>query len=158
VSVALDFKANSAAATEVVVDGDLDAPGAHYTVGGLGGLGIVNDTVHLSVAIGGYREIDQAYVYVPGGTVDAHLQYTGVVKLYLDGQARLVGTNPTASNSISIKARYGQTTMTPLSQYNSLIDMYTDVYILGSMPQDSLGVTVPTNVVIAAGQSSQFNL
>ena len=157
IAVTLDFQTSSAAATDFVIDGDLDAPGVQYEVGG-SGLQIVNETVNLSVAISGYREPDQAYVYIPGGTVDANLHYSGLGKLYFDGQSRLSGTNATASNTITIEARYGQIDMTPLSQYNTFIDMYTDVYILGSMTQDSLYVDQPTNVVMTAAIAHDFQL
>lgn len=33
--------------------------------------------------------------------------------------------------------------MTPLGDFNSLLNMFNDVYILGAMPQDSLTVNVP---------------
>ena len=41
-------------------------------------------------------------------------QRTSAGTLYFDGTARLAGTNPSAANSYTIEARYGQTELTPL--------------------------------------------
>ncbi len=139
--------------SEVIFDGDLDPPGSHYSIYGVDGPRpfnfVHNETVGLSVNVSGYSQDDQFYIYMPGATVDANLQAGPDATFYLDGQARLAGTNPTSPNNITIAARYGSTTMTPLEEFNSLLDMFNDVYILGAMPQDSLTVNVPTNVVIS---------
>ena len=95
---------------------------------------------------------------MPGATVAANLQRTSPGTIYLDGAARLAGTNPAAANDITIEARYGDTEMTPLGTYNSRLDMYNDVYLLGSMPQDGLTVNVPTNVVISMTQPTTFDI
>ena len=105
---------------------------------GTGNLHVVNQTVGLSVTINGYRDQDKLYVYMPGASVAANLQRTSRGTIYLDGTARLTGTNPAAANNITIAARYGETEMVPMGAYNSRLDMFNDVYLLGSMPQDSL--------------------
>lgn len=148
--------------SEVIFDGDLDPPGAQYSIYGAGGLRpfnlVHNETVGLSVKVGGYSQDDQFYIYMPGATVEANLRSGPDATFYLDGQARLTGTNPTAPNEINIQARYGSTTMTPLGDFNSLLNMFNDVYILGAMPQDSLTVNVPTNVVISPAIQHNHNL
>ncbi len=81
---------------EVILDGDLDPAGAPYIVDGYGNLHVKNQTVGLDVTMGGYRDQDTAYVYLPGGTVQATRIKTGRGTFYVDGNARLAGTNPTA--------------------------------------------------------------
>ncbi len=152
-AVTLDFHGD--APSQVVLDGDADDPGAEYM---LGKNKVVNSTVGLSVSISGYGALDTLYVYMPGAHMEAELPTTSIGQIYFDGQARLSGTNPTAPNTISIRARYGEAHLTPLDTYNSLLDNGNQVYLLGSMPQDALSVSMPTNVVIAAGQASQLNL
>ena len=158
VLLTLDFGSSSATTTDVVFDGDLDASGAQYNIGGDGILDITNQTVSLEAKIAGFRGQDHLYVYMPGATVNANVQLTSPGTIYLDGQARLAGTNPTASDTITIADRYGQTQLTPLTQYNSLLHSFNDIYLLGSMPQDALTVNVPTNVLITAGVVTQYNL
>ena len=155
VPVTLNF--SGAAASEVVLDGDGDPPEAQYTIDGNGNLRVVNQTVGLSVTINGYRDQDELYVYMPGATVAANLQRTSPGTITLNGTARLVGTNPTAANSITIEARYGQTELVPIGEQISLLDMFNDVYLLGAMPQDSLVVNVPTNVRITPSKAELIN-
>ena len=144
--------------SQVVLDGEIDPPDAQYTIDGRGVLHALNQTVGLDVVITGYREVDTLYIYMTGASVAANLQRTSAGKIYFDGQARLTGTDATASNMITIDSRYGNTTLTPLGQYNSLLDMFNDVYVLGAMSQDSLTVNVPTNVRMTAAIANEFNL
>jgi hypothetical protein len=158
------FDAN--APSHFVLDGDLDPPGANYDIKTEVPHGasmdrihmeVENETVGLRVKLYDYRETDTVYVYMPGANVTADLRGLPAT-FYFDGQARLTGTNPTSPNNIDIASTYGATTLTPLGQYNSLLDMWNDVYVLGAMPQDSLSVTVPTNVVLTPTITNDFQL
>ncbi len=156
IAVTLNFSGSPIG--HVILDGDADPAGAQYTIDGNGNLHVVNQTVGLSVTINGYRDQDELYIYLPGATVAANLQRTGAGTIYLDGQSRLAGTNPTAANDITVEARYGQTELVPVGDHNSLLDMLNDVYLLGSMPQDSLVVNVPTNVRITPAAPNALDL
>ncbi len=180
VQIVFNFSSVDNDGTNTIFDGDLDPAGAQYSIsGGSAGdsslpvqvdyvhmqinpitpfLEADNQTLGISVTIFGYRDQDEAYVYLPGGSVDANLQYTSPGKIYIDGQARLNGTNPTAPNAISVAGRYGQVNLTPLSTDNSLLDVGQDVYLLGSMPQDGLAVSIPTNVVMTPTITNTFQL
>src|SRR3954451_17400689 len=153
-AITLQYHGN--APSQIVFDGDLDAPGAHYSIPS--GSSVSNDTVGLSVSVSGYRAVDTFYIYMPGATVDANLQSGSPAKFYFDGKARLAGTNPTSPNAITIAAPYGNATMTPLAQYDSLIALNNLVHILGAMPQDNLIVNQPTNVVLSPAMGHDFQL
>ena len=68
---------------------------------------------------------------------------------YFDGKARLAGTNPTSPNTISASVLAGNITMTPVDTYDSLLEAYNKIYVLGAMPQDSLNVNAPTTLKVA---------
>ncbi len=158
VSIVLDFTSIIDDSASTVFDGDMDAPGATYSIDGIGDFRVINQTIGLDVTIEGYRSQDDVYIYLPGGTVNAGLDYTGPGNIYIDGQNRLTGFNAAAGNAITVQDRYGQTTLDPLSQYNSVLENFNDVYLLGSIPQDSLSVNVPTNVVMTASVTNSFDI
>ncbi|HEY1600964.1 MAG TPA: putative Ig domain-containing protein [Pirellulales bacterium] len=140
--------------TETIFDGDLDPAGAAYSIsGGLmdgaGKLNIENVTENLDVLIENYRANDLAYIYLPGGTVDANLTKTSPGTITIDGQARLVGTNPDAPNAISAKVRAGAITLSPTGTFDSVLQAGNTVNILGAKPQDTLNVTAPTTIALA---------
>ncbi len=143
------------AGTNVVFDGDADAAGAAYTITGgppplsAGALDITNTTQHLDVVIENYRAQDQAYIYLPGGSVTADLTKTSQGIITIDGQARLSGTNSTAPNAISATVRAGLLTLNPTSTFNSVLQDFNTVNVLGSFPQDSFSVSQSTAVKIA---------
>ena len=143
----VNFSSASSAATQVVFDGNLDPAGAAYTIGNdqLGNLLFVNQTVGLSVEINGYRGQDQVWVDLPGGSVTADLTHTGPGTIYLDGSVRLSGTNSTAANQIAVHDRAGAVTMQADGANNNIVQMFNTLYLLGSMPQDSLALTQPTD-------------
>jgi hypothetical protein len=144
VAVTVNFTTLSSAGTEVMLDGNLDPAGAAYTIGGLGNLAIANQTVGLSVTINGFRVQDDASVRLPGGAVNADLTQTGPATMHLDGTARLAGDNPSSPNSISVQARPGAISLNPVGTHDNVMQAFNTVYLLGSLPQDSLSVTVPT--------------
>lgn len=161
VQSSLTLKYSGNLPSEVFFDGDLDSPGAEYEITGTNSSitpallnyptnTVFNETVGLKVEVSGYSADDRFCVYMPGATVNTNLRVGPDARFYFDGQARLAGTNPTAPNDITILARAGSTTMTPLGQYNSLLDMYNDVYVLGALPQDNLDVTQPTEFKMAS--------
>ena len=137
--------------TETIFDGDLDPAGTAYTIdggpmGSAGKLHITNTTENLEVLIEGYRPKDLAYIYLPGGTVDADLTKTSPGTITIDGQARLAGTNPNAPNSISARVGAGVITLSPTGTFNSVLQVGNTVNILGAKPQDTLNVTAPTTI------------
>ena len=71
---------------------------------------------------------------------------------------RLAGFQSTSGNAVTIQDRYGQTQLNPIGQYNSVLQSFNNFYLLGSIPQDSLNVTVPTNVVMTSSVASQLSL
>lgn len=171
VNAKVDIGFRGVGTSEVVLDADMDAPGANYIVGVPQtldarvtamklpkSLRIFNQTVGLDISVTGYRDADRIYAFLTGANVDASLQRTGAGQIHLNGQARLTGTHPTAPNKITIASRYGSILMTPLGEFNSLLDMFNDVYILGAMPQDSLTVNMPTNVVMSPSIQHSHNL
>ena len=147
----VNFSSASDAATQVVFDGNLDPAGAAYTIGNdrIGNLLFANQTVGLTVEINGYRDQDQVTIDLPGGSVNADLRHTGPATIYLDGTVRLAGTNPTAANQFTVQARSGAVTMLPDGDNNSVFSLFDTLYVLGSMPQDSLNLTQPTNFKVA---------
>ncbi len=149
--------------SEVILDADLDPPGAIYGITGSDFPAfntVANTTVGLTVVAYGYRQQDRFYIYATGATIQANLQQGPPAQFYFDGQARLgpTGIHPTEPNDITIATRYGTATMTPLAQYNSLLDMFNDVYILGAMPQDSLDVNMPTHVRMTSSIGEDLKL
>ncbi|MFO0911592.1 MAG: MBG domain-containing protein [Pirellulales bacterium] len=154
--------------SQVVFDGDNDPAGAQYTIASSrppgaspsqpSGFVVANTTVGLTVGVSGYGKSDSFYVYLPGGTVDATLQQGPLSSVFIDGQARLAGTNAAAPNKITIAGRYGTSTMTPISEYHSQLSIGNDVHFLGSMPQDSLAVSIPSPVLITASQTNQLDI
>jgi N-acetylneuraminic acid mutarotase len=143
----VDFSTASSTATQVVFDGNLDPAGAAYTIGNdkLGNLLVVNQTVGLTVQINGYRDQDQVWVDLPGGSVAADLTHTGPGTIYLDGSTRLTGTNAVSANQIALKDRAGIVTMQADGDNHSVVQMFNTLYLLGSMPQDSLALMQPTD-------------
>jgi uncharacterized repeat protein (TIGR03803 family) len=150
-AVTVTFTSASSNATQVVFDGNLDPPGATYTIGNnkIGNLLFVNQTVGLTVEINGFRSQDQVTIDLPGGSVAADLRHTGPATLYLDGSVRLAGTNSAAADQFTVQARSGNVTMQPDGPNNSVFSLFNTVYLLGSMPQDSLGLTQTTNFKVA---------
>jgi hypothetical protein len=133
-----------------VFDGDLDPAGASYTVGSKKApLEIINKTLNISARINGYRAQDQAYIYLPGGMVDADLTGTGPGTITVDGKARLAGTNPDSPNTIFVKEPIGKLTVNPLSTFDSVLQSGNTFNVLGAKPQDTLNVTIPTAIVVA---------
>ncbi len=147
VPVTLNF--SGMAVSEVVLDGDLEPAGAQYTIDGAGNLRVVNQTVGLSVTINGYRDQDELHLRLPGATVAADLRKTGSGTILLDGNERLDGTNPTAPNDFSVLVRAGQISLDAVDTNDSLLYAANKVYVLASMPQDSLSVTAPTTFKLA---------
>ncbi len=140
--------------TTFVFDGDLDPAGAVYTIDGgpmdgAGKLHITNQTEDLEVLIEHYRPQDQAYIYLPGGSVTADLTQTSAGTITIDGQARLAGINPNAPNTISASVNAGSISLNPTGTFDSVLQAGNTVNILGAMPQDTLGVTAPTTTAIA---------
>jgi hypothetical protein len=149
VRIVMNFTTVISDYASTIFDGDLDSPDTTYDIGGYTNLHIANETIGLDVTINGYRPQDQVYVYLPGGAVNANLGTTGPGTLYIDGQARLAGTNPTAPNDITAEVRAGVISLTPTGTYDSVLQDFNTFYVLGSMPQDSLDVTAPTTFVVA---------
>src|SRR4029079_5894815 len=125
-NVRFHFDSDSAVPTEFIIDGDLHAPGAHYTIDGqqppgyeVPVLHALNSTIGLDVVIDGYRDPDDLYIYLPGGTVDANLTTTSDGSIQIDGKARLTGFNSSAPNIITANILSGGVTMTPLGTYDS---------------------------------------
>ena len=139
----------------VVMDGDADPAGAQYIINGQGNLHFTNQTVGLDVTINGYRDQDQAYIYLPGGTVGADLRKTGPGTLYVDGKSRLTGNHPTAPNNISAQVRAGDISLNPVDTNDSVLHAFNTFFVLGSMPQDSMNVTAPTTFKIAPRSQGQ---
>ena len=156
VRIVFNFSALDSDGTNTIFDGDLDPAGAAYQIDGLDVLHIVNQTENLDVLIEGYRAEDQAYLYLPGGTVNADLTNTSPGIITVDGQARLAGTNPDVANTISASLRAGAVTLDPTGTFDSSMKNYdggnilfNTVNILGAKPQDTLNVKVPTTTAIA---------
>lgn len=124
----------------VVLDGDSDPAGAQYAIDGNGNLHIVNRTVGLQVTINGYRAQDQVYAYFAGAAVTADLTRTGLGTFYLDGRSRLAGNHPTAADSISATVRSGNASLDPLNTYDSVLQAFNTVNVLGATPQDYFSV------------------
>ena len=140
--------------TTFVFDGDLDPAGAVYSIdggpnSGAGKLHITNKTENLDVLIENYRPQDQAYIYLPGGSVTADLTETSAGTITIDGQARLTGTNPNAPNTISASVNAGFISLNPTGTFDSVLQAGNTVNILGAKPQDTLSVTAPTTTAIA---------
>ena len=135
--------------TQTVLDGNVEAPGANYTIGGQGDLVLVNQTTGLTVTINGYGSEDEALIDLPGGSVDADLTETGLGAIYVDGTARTTGTNPAAANNITAHVRAGEMSLNAVSTNDSVLTDYDTFYILASMPQDSLSVLAPTTYKVA---------
>lgn len=150
VPVTLNFSGQ--AASEVVFDGDLDPAGASYIIGGTNNLRVVNQTVGLDVTLNGYRSQDQVHLRLPGASVSADLRKTGAGRILLDGRERLDGTNPTEPNELSVQVRAGDISLAPVDTYDSVLQVFNTLFVLGSMPQDSLGVTAPTDVKLVPTQ------
>ena len=151
-SFTLNFHGDSP--TAVYLDGDLDPAGTAYTIDGgpnhgVGKLHITNKTENLDVLISGYHAQDLAYLYLPGGTVDADLTTTSQGIITIDGQARLSGTNPNAPNTISARVKAGAITLDPTGTFDSVLQDWNTVNILGAKPQDGLTVMAPTSTAIA---------
>src|SRR5262249_52428395 len=124
----------------VYLDGDLDPAGASYTIDGTGNLHVVNQTVGLNVTINGYRDQDELHLRLPGATVAADLRKTGRGTIRLDGNERLAGINPTAPNNIAALVRAGQISLDAVNTNDSVLHAFNTVYVLASMPQDSLNI------------------
>lgn len=151
-TIIVNFTTVADTATQIVFDGNLDPPGAAYTMGndaGIPNLVVTNQTVGLNVDINGYRAQDQVNIDLPGGVVNADLRHTGPATICLDGTARLAGTNPTAANEYTLQARAGQLTMQPDGADNSVFQMFNTLYLLGSLPQDTLALNQTTNFKVA---------
>jgi hypothetical protein len=133
----------------VYLDGDADPAGASYTIDGTGNLHVVNQTVGLNVTINGFRDQDELHLRLPGAAVAADFRKTGRGTIRLDGNERLAGTNPTAPNNISALVRAGQISLDAVNTNDSVLHAFNTVYVLGSMPQDSLSVTAPTTFKLA---------
>src|SRR4029079_7217840 len=144
------------------------APGAHYTIDGqqppgyeVPVLHALNSTIGLDVVIDGYRDPDELYIYLPGGTVDANLTTTSDGSIQIDGKAGLTGFNSSAPNIITANILSGGVTMTPLGTYDSVLSDHNNLYLLGSQAQDALTVHNPTQVKIAAnaigGNQTRFD-
>jgi hypothetical protein len=118
-------------------------------IDGNGNLHIVNQTVGLNVTINGYRAQDQAYIYLAGGTVAADLTRTGPGSFYVDGKSRLTGNHGTAANTISATVRSGSASLDALNTYDSVLQAFNTVNVLGSMPQDSFSVVQQTALKVA---------
>ncbi len=175
--VMFNYDSDSAVPTQFVIDGDLHAPGAVYGIGSTrlvtgaaaalsvalqdelasgARIYVENQTIGLQTAFFGLTHPDDIFIYLPGGTVNANLTATPQGSIHIDGRARLAGTNPNAPNVINVLARAGSVSMTPLDTYDSLLTAYNPVHIYGSMPQDALNVTQPTEFRMAstlAGES-----
>ncbi|MGH7134740.1 MAG: hypothetical protein ACREHD_03310, partial [Pirellulales bacterium] len=154
VTIVMNFTTVLSDYASTIFDGDLDSPDTTYDINGKinesnENLHIANETIGLDMTIYGYRPQDQVYVYLPGGTVNADLTTTGPGTLYIDGQARLAGTNLTAPNDITVEVRPGAISLTPTGTYDSVLQDFNTFYVLGSMPHDSLDVTAPTTFVVA---------
>ncbi len=143
---------------EVILDGDLDPPDAQYVIDGMGNLHVLNQTVGLDLTVDGYRAEDQIYIYLPGGSVDANLRKTGPGIFYVDGKARLAGTNPSAPNDISALVRAGDISLDPIGTNDSVLHAYNTLYVLGSIPEDSLSVTAPTLFKVAPTQQGDAQI
>ncbi len=148
-NLACDFSGASPAA-HVVLDGSRDPAGAAYTIGGNGNLTVQNTTVGLGLTINGFRDQDQVVVDLPGGSVDADLTHTGAGSISLDGSARLLGINVAARLDATIHARAIAGTVTPAGPITGLLRAFNSVYLVGSMPQDTLHVFDSANNVVVA--------
>lgn len=156
-AVTLDYQGNGP--SQMVLDGDLDAPGAQYVVNAVRPVPpsperphfiVNNQTVGLNVKIYGYQQVDTIYVYMPGATVNSNLREKVPATIYFDGRNRLAGTNPTSPNNINMLVAAGVITMTPEGTYDSKLQVFNTVYVLGAMPQDALNVTQPTEFRMAS--------
>src|SRR4051794_3054575 len=87
-----------------------------------------------------------------GATVAADLTRTGAGILYFDGKSRLTGNHPAAPNSVSANVRAGDISLTPVNTHDSVMQAFNTVYVLGSMPQDSLDVKSPTSFKVTPTQ------
>jgi len=158
---------NGVAQSNVVLDGDRDPSGTKYDLLVAAApiksnsadpneqskktfWSMTNQTAGFHVRIVGYRSADTLYVYMPGATVDANMSKPLPGTFYFDGRARLTGTNPTAPNTINMTIPAGGLTMTPESDHDTKMQFYDTVYVRGSLPQDGLNVTQPTNFRSAA--------
>jgi N-acetylneuraminic acid mutarotase len=170
----LHFSSSSAAATQIVLDGNLDAAGADYGIGG--GMNQDTDAIGapgpyfgqfynvvtgpmVTVKTYQYRSQDEVVVDLPGGSVGANLATTVSGTFRIDGSARLAGTNPTAPNAINLIVPPGGVTMDTAGLYGSVLRGGRNLlYVLGSMPQDSLALTQPTDFQVTPGPESSSDV
>jgi hypothetical protein len=139
--------------TEIVLDAALDPVGALYAIYGTG-INIENKTVGLKVFANGLALNDDVKLYLTGATVDITLPFLGSATYTVDGNDRFAGANPTGSNVINVEVPIGGATLNPVGQYDSLLQSTVPVYVLGSMPQDKLNVSIATSTMLSPNVSN----
>jgi hypothetical protein len=149
VAIPLTYYPLGSPTVEVVLDGDLDPAGVSYIFDGDTNLHLVNQTVGLSVTISGFRLQDELHLLMPGGSVQADLTHTGPGTIFVEGGARLAGTNPAATNNIIVNSRGGNITLDPTGTGNSVMHAFNTINVVASLPQDNLTLNVPTQTSVA---------
>lgn len=142
------------AAAHVVMDGSLDSAAAAYTIGGNNNLTVVNATVGAGVTINGFRSQDEVRIDLQAGTVNADLTHTSPGTISVDGTVRLKGTNPAAQVNLAVHAR-ARATVSPVAANESVVEAFNSLYLLGTRPQDSLGVFDGNNQLSISNQPIQ---
>lgn len=151
VNVGLDYHGDGH--TEVVLDAALDPVGALYSIHGLGVI-VENQTVGLTVSAYGLALNDDVKLYLTGATVGITLPFLGSATFTIDGSDRFIGANPTGSNVINVEVPIGGVTLNPVGQYDSVLLTNDPIYILGSMPQDQLNVSIATSTMLSPSVSN----
>ena len=154
VPVVMNFAGS--AATEIVLDAALDAPGAQYTMGNTlhdPNLLVSNLTVGLGMTLNGLRLSDTVRFYISGATVNGDLKEAGLATLVFDGFERLAGANPSAPNIVNLTTSTGSVFVDPVGPNDTQFLMYHTVFSRGSLPEDVLSISTSTGGIITVDGS-----
>ena len=151
--VTLNFSGTPA--SEVVLDGDLEPAGRSYAIDGTGNLHVVNQTVGLSVTINGYRDQDELRLRLPGAIVAAECGdrrgRERSVRRKRAAPSAPIRPHPMTSLSWFDPVRFRSTRRARTIRASTA----NKVYVLASLPQDSLTVTAPTTFKSSPTQQGQ---
>jgi len=147
---------------EIVLDAALDPTGATYLLGDpqIAGFTIKNLATGLHVIATGMVVTDpddlrlDVKLYVTGANVGVDLLYLTPATITVDGNDRFAGANPTGANDISVTVPIGEVALNPVGQYDSVLLSSDPVYVLGSMPQDELNVSIATSTTLSPAYSN----
>jgi hypothetical protein len=156
IGVDIDINYHGDNHTEIVLDAALDPTGATYMIGDpqISGITVKRLDTGLKIVANGPIVTDDLKLYVTGANVNIDLVHLSPVTITVDGNDRNAGANPTGSNNISVEVPIGEVSLDPIGQYDSLLSTSSPIYVLASMAQDKLNVSIASSTTFSPNVSN----